>query len=352
MIDVVFYVAYPYYFPHFLPISRELEKEGMSVHYLLSDEQNSSLMKNIAEEEGLSYSFGEKNLEILETKVIIFANVPDKNLQTQAKKIFLCHGTGTKQCGFENALERCDIVFVEGSYRFAYYTTMFKQYSHKVRQVGYSKLDTVLNITTEEKNSLEKKYALDNTKKTILYAPTFFPSSIEKMSDSFPDDFKECNILVKPHYLSWERQRYKKHRKKFKRWAQYDNCTVFGADEYDLVPFLIISDLMISDESSAIFEFASLNKPVIINRFLKLRWSYYLNPKKLFKRMDQHMDRYRSVGENPKSYQEMVIVAKKELEESSKFEKQRLALAQDICGKLDGAASKRIVEVIKEICVK
>ena len=120
--DVVFYVAYPYYFPHFLPISRELEKEGMSVHYLLSDKQNSSLMKNIAEEEGLNYSFGEENLETLETKVIMFANVPDENLQTRAKKIFLCHGTGTKQCGFENALKICDIVLVEGSYRFELYT--------------------------------------------------------------------------------------------------------------------------------------------------------------------------------------------------------------------------------------
>ncbi len=50
----------------------------------------------------------------------------------------------------------------------------------------------------------------------------------------------------------------------------YDNCTILGVDEYNLVPFLIMSYLMISDKSSAIFEFTSLNKPLIIKRFLKL----------------------------------------------------------------------------------
>ena len=348
--DVVFYVAYPYYFPHFLPISRELEKEGMSVHYLLSDKQNSSLMKNIAEEEGLNYSFGEENLETLETKVIMFANVPDENLQTRAKKIFLCHGTGTKQCGFENALKICDIVLVEGIYRFELYTKKFEMYAHKIKKVGYSKLDTVLNTNKEEAYELKKKYGLDTNKKTILYAPTFFPSSIEKMSNRFPDDLSEYNILIKPHYLSWERKRYKQHRQKFNLWEQYDNCSVLGVDEYSLVPFMMLSDIMISDESSAIFEFASLNKPVIINRFLKLRWSYYLNPKKLLKRMDKDIDRYRVIGENPNTYEEMLLMARRELEDNSKFEKERLALAEDICGKLDGKASSRIVHIIKEIC--
>ncbi len=347
--DVVFYVAYPYYYPHFLPIAKVLAQEGMNVHYVLSDKQNTPLMKKVADEEGLDYTFGEESLESISAKVIIFANVPDEDLQTEAKKVFLCHGTGTKQCGFENALERCDVVLVEGSYRFEYYTNKFKHYTHKIKKVGYSKLDPIVNISVEEKNSIQQKYALDSAKKTILYAPTFFPSSIEKMSDSFPDDFKECNILVKPHYLSWERERYKKQRKKFELWTQYDNCTVLGVDEYNLIPFMMISDVMISDESSAIFEFASLNKPVIINRFLKLRWSYYLNPKKLFKRMDTNMDRYRVVGHNPQTYQEMLQVTKEALRDNSKFEDARLSLAQDICGKIDGKVSKRIVEVIKEI---
>lgn len=350
--DVLFYVAYPYYYPHFLPIGKVLASKNMAVLYVLSNKQNTPLIQQVAEDKGLDYVLGETHLENIDTKVIIFANVPEENFQNKAKKIFLCHGTGTKQCGFEKALERCDIVLVEGDYRFTYYTNAFKEYSHKIRQVGYSKLDPIINISAEEKNSLKEKYGLDKNKKTILYAPTFFPSSIEKMSDTFPSDFKECNVLIKPHYLSWERKRYAAQRKKFALWTKHDNCKIFTSDEYNLVPFLIISDVTISDESSAIFEFASLNKPVIINRFLKLRWTYYLNSKKLFKRMDKNMDRYRVVGENPKSYKEMIKVTQKALNDNKKFEDVRLSLARDICGKIDGKVSVRIAEVIKDICVK
>lgn len=350
--DLVFYVSYPYYYPHFFPIEKALKDAKMKVHYVLSDKQNTELMIKIAEEEKIDYTLGEECLDWIDAKAIIFANVPDEAFKTKAKTFFLCHGTGTKLCGFERALEICDIVFVEGDYRFKYYSDTFREYRHKIKQVGYSKLDTVKNANQDEVNVLKHKYNLNLSKKTILYAPTFFPSSIEKMSDFFPEDFSECNVLVKPHYLTWERKRYKVQRKKLEKWSRYSNCKIYTAKEYNLVPFLIISDLMISDESSAIFEFASLNKPVIINKFLKLRWSYYLNPKKLFKRMDNNMNRYRAVGENPKTYQEMLQVTKKELEDNSKFEKARISLTQDICGKLDGKASRRIVQVIKEECAK
>ena len=349
--DVVFYVAYPYYYPHFLPIYEALQKEKLSSLFVLSQEQNTELMLSIAKEEDLDYCLGDENvLEKLNAKAMLFAKVPSETLQTKAKKCFLCHGTGTKQCGFEKALVRCDLVFVEGSYRYEYYTQAFPSFIHKIKQVGYSKLDAILNVSQEDKKALQKEYALDPHKKTILYAPTFFPSSIEKMSDTFPDDFKAYNIIVKAHYLSWERSRYKSHIKKFEKWKQFDNCTIIGVEEYNLVPFMLLADLMISDESSAIFEFASLDKPVIINAFLKLRWSYYLNPKKLFKRMDKNMDRYRSIGYNPKSYQEMVVLTHKSLDDQRLFKQEREALAKEVCGTLDGNVSKRIVDEIKEIC--
>lgn len=349
MYDVVFYVAYPYYFPHFLPISKELEKQNLKVKYILSDKQNNELMKQIACDEKLDYEFSEDKLFDIDTKVMIFANAFSRAVELKSKTIFLCHGTGTKQCGFELALEVHDIVIVEGKYRFEQFSKLYPSKRYKLKEIGYSKLDTIINITKEQKKDLFSKYNLDTNKKTILYAPTFFPSSIEKMSDTFPDDFKEYNIIVKPHYLSLQRPRYKNQRKKFDKWLKYTNCQIMGVDEYNLVPFLSIADIMISDESAAIFEFASLNKPVVINRFLKLRWSYYLNPKKLLKRMDKDIDEYRKIGQNPISYKEMVQVVYEEFKNPEKYEQERLSKAIDICGKIDGEVSKRIVEVIKEI---
>jgi CDP-glycerol glycerophosphotransferase (TagB/SpsB family) len=166
------------------------------------------------------------------------------------------------------------------------------------------------------------------------------------MSDTFPNDFEEFNIIVKPHYLSFHRSRYKNQIKKFDKWSKYSNCVVVDPSEYSLVPFLTLADIMISDESSAIFEFTALNKPVILNKFLKLRWSYYLNPKKLLKRMDSGIDMYRAIGDNAKNYKQMVEMVKDNIQNKNKYEKIRLEYTNAICGIVDGNVSKRIYDII------
>ena len=168
------------------------------------------------------------------------------------------------------------------------------------------------------------------------------------MADNFPDEFKNCNVLVKPHYLSYERKRYKNHLKKFKIWEGYDNCTVLPLDEYNLVPFLAIADVMISDESSAMFEFASLNKPVVSNQYFKLRWSYYLMPWKLTKRIDQSKAKYRRILETANSYKETLKHCKEALENPTKLEAKRLEFAKEICGEIDGLVSERIYDVVRK----
>jgi len=343
-----FYVSYPYYFPHFLPISQELNKRGYKVHFILSDKQNSHLMEKIAKEQNLDYSFGEERLFEIDSKFIFFANPYEKAKELKATTIFLEHGIGTKSTGFYHIIEYIDIYLVEGSYKKDRLKELYPQYQYKLKQVGFSKFDPIVNMDTFSKDNLYKKYNLDKTRKTILYAPTFFPSSIEKMSNDFPKDFEEYNILIKAHYLTYERKRYKNQRKKLDHWANFDNCTVVDVNEYDLVPFYAISDVMISDESSAMFEFASLNKPVISNRYHKLRLSYYLLPWKLKKRIDTKKDRYRPMLENAFSYTDTLDLTKDALKNPQKLEKLRLKLSKEICGTIDGKVSSRIIDILED----
>jgi len=346
---VCFYVAYPYYFPHFLPIGKELEKNNHQVTYVLSDKQNSELMKEIAESNNLNYLMGKEILFTIETDIMFFANNFSEIDKINAKTIFMDHGVGTKACDYGTALERNDLVLVEGDYRFNTLLQDFPKSKNKLKKVGFSKLDEVINFSKEEKEKYILKYNIDITKPTILYAPTFFPSSIEKMSKSFPEDFKECNIIVKPHYLSLHRKKYRKQQAQFKRWSTYENCSICDASEYNLVPFLALCDVMISDESSAIFEFTALDKPVILNRFLKLRWSYYLNPKKLLKRLDSNIDQYREIGDNAESYEQMVNMVYDNLKNREKYQTIRKKFTYDICGEVDGKVSQRIVKELEEL---
>ncbi len=349
MYDLVFYVQYPYYYPHFLPVSKEAEKNGLKTIYVLSTKQNTELITKIAEDEGLEYIVGDDKIFEIEAKYFIFANIFNETNRLKGKSLFMDHGVGTKYCDYEKALTLFDVVLVEGDYREKTLQQEFPDRQDKIKKVGFSKLDSVINADDDLKDFYFEKYHLDKKKETILYAPTFFPSSIEKMSDEFPLDFKEYNIIVKPHYLSLERKHYKNQQKKFKKWERYDNCIVCSVDEYSLIPFLTICDIMISDESSAIFEFTALDKPVVLNRFLKLRWSYYLNPKKLLKRLDSGIDMYRQIGDNAQNYQQMVELVKDNLKNPLKLSEIRKKYTKDICGEVDGNVSARIIEVLNEL---
>ena len=61
--------------------------------------------------------------------------------------------------------------------------------------VGFCKLDPIINGETTgfDLNQL----GLKTEKKTLIYAPTFYPSSIERFPKNFPEDFSKYNILIK-----------------------------------------------------------------------------------------------------------------------------------------------------------
>jgi len=343
---IYFYVAYPYYFPHFLPIGKVFTQKGHEVTYILSTKQNSKNMEEIAKLNRLNYLFGEELLFDIQVDVIFFANPYEKAKELNALTVFLEHGIGAKSTSFFSSIEYFDVYIAEGIQKYNRLKNLYPQHEEKLALVGFSKFDEIVNFTEAQKEELFKKYGLDREKKTILYAPTFFPSSIEKMADDFPNEFKAYNIWVKPHYLTYERKRYKNHLKKFKIWEQYENCTILPLSEYNLVPFLATSDVMISDESSAMFEFASLNKPVVSNQYFKLRWSYYLMPWKLTKRIDQSKAKYRTILETANSYDETLKYTKEALTNPRKLESKRVAFAKDICGEIDGKVSERIYETI------
>jgi len=342
ILNIYFYVAYPYYFPHFLPISKVFEQNNCKTTYILSDKQNCKNMSDIAEENNLNFNFKRDTLFDDNVDVIFFANPFERANEIKAFTVFLEHGIGTKSTSFYKSIEYFDMYITEGSQKYNLLKNMYPSHSSKLANVGFSKFDEIVNITSKDKDKLYEDFNIDKNKKTILYAPTFFPSSIEKMNDDFPNEFKQYNIIVKPHYLTYERKKYKNQVKKFETWSKYKNCTILPLSQYNLVPFMAISDLMISDESSAMFEFAALNKPVVSNQYFKLRWSYYLMPWKLSKRIDKSKDAYRVVLYNAHSYSQTVEYVNKAFLNPNELESKRIELSKELCGDIDGKVSNRI----------
>jgi CDP-glycerol glycerophosphotransferase (TagB/SpsB family) len=345
-LKVIFYVEYPYYFPHFLPIGTYFTVQNVDVLYVLSEKQNSANMEAIAKENNIKYTFDNMLLYEETVDVIFFANPYENIQQITAMTLFLEHGIGTKSTSFFSFIEEVDIYLVEGMQKYNHLATLYPTYKDKLSLVGFSKFDEIVHYSKEKKKILYEKYNMDEKKKIILYAPTFFPSSIERMADDFPQQFLEYNIIIKPHYLSYERKKYKRQIEKFKLWEKYPHCTVLPLAEYNLVPWLAIADVMISDESSAMFEFAALNKPVISNQYFKLRWSYYLMPWKLNKRIDASKAKFREILDNAYSYAEMIKYVKEALRNPEKLASKRVKFSEALAGKIDGKVSERIYGVV------
>ena len=110
------------------------------------------------------------------------------------------HGTwGGKTVNYAPDLNDVDLRFLDGKFMEDRLLELFPEKKSIYYISGYSKLDNYFQLTEEDRIKFLQSCHLDINKKTILYAPTFYPSSILKMGKKFPEDFAEYNIILKPH---------------------------------------------------------------------------------------------------------------------------------------------------------
>lgn len=349
---ICFDVLHPYYLPQYLPVMGELISRGESVHFIVyrSEEQQAALDVLVEqyqldvtwvdnEEQALAYY-----LKVKPTWVI-FGNTFDsaKKLKGISRTALMQHGIGPKACYYTVSESDMDVRFVEGEYRLKRLQKLFP--GKTFVDTGYAKLDPIIQ-GVEPGIELESM-GLDPAKPTLLYAPTFYPSSIEKMALDWPEAFSEYNILLKPHYFSLSKPNYKKQKKLLEHWGGFDNVYLAPIEQANLLPFMETADLLISDASSALFEFAALGKPVVWCDFYHLRWSYRGIFKFRFnKRMDEDLYKYANVAIHAASYKELKSVVDQQIAHPESFSAQRAKFTYELAGKVDGLCSQRIVDYL------
>ena len=353
---IFFDVQELYYLPQYLPVFKELKKyHNCAITFIFHQNKFESIVKNIILKEQLPHHWVNNKNEALQfyldkkpTWIFLGNTFPELDkIHLHSKTAQLGHGVGPKKSYYSKSDTATSVRFVESDYR---YQRLCKMYPNDVFvNVGFCKLDPIIN--EEEDGLCYENLRLDKAKKTILYAPTFYPSSIEKFSKNFPSDFKNYNIIIKPHYFSISMKKYQKQRNLLQHWDTYDNVYLAKVDDYSLLPFLKSADLMISDASSAIIEFAALNKPVIWCTFLQLRWNYRGIFSYRFKaRMDKDYDDYGQIATLSSSYNKMISNTNDLLENAKKLPENAKIYLERLAGKLDGKASKRIVTYLLENC--
>lgn len=350
---IIFDVLHLYYLPQYLPVYVQLQKEqaGEAI-FVFYHSVHDHVIERIIQDEELNHIWVDNAEQATEFYVdqkadwIFFANAFPHldSVHNVSKSVQLGHGIGPKASYYLKSDTPTTVRFVEGSYRTNRFKTMYP--NDCFIDVGFCKLDPIVN--NEISNISLTSLQLDPSKKTLLYAPTFYPSSIECFAKSWPEQFQQYNIIIKPHYFSLSKSTYAAQRRLLEHWSTFDNVYLANVEDYSLVPFMALADVLISDASSALFEFAALNKPVVWCDFLKLRWSYRgIFSYRFKKRMDEDYGEYSDVAVHAKTYNALKSIVDEQIAQPKQLEDVRLSLAEKLCGIIDGKASQRIVNYLK-----
>jgi CDP-glycerol glycerophosphotransferase (TagB/SpsB family) len=195
---------------------------------------------------------------------------------------------------------------------------------------------------------------LDPAKKTILYAPTFYPSSFEIFGLKLTELTKGYNLIIKLHQWVYHKgnfagMNFKKQQKLIKKIAErYPDVKIIKPEDYNITPLYRAADVMLTEASSTIYEIIALRKHVIICNFFKKRLSHQISEKRLFKRrLDINMksDLY-DFCYHINSPQELPEALDKCFNKPDPFIDIRNKYIDKMLYKLDGKTSKRIVEAI------
>ncbi len=346
--DIIFDLPHLYYLPQYLPVYEVLLRRGVRPQFVVSshDDQIPQVLAGLA----LPYTLkAEPQLldfyRSAEPDWIVFGNgYPDlAGLAKGTRTALLYHGIGVKACYYDSDLAEMDVRFVEGPARASALRRLFP--ASEFCEVGFAKLDPLLGAPTQRSRFDLAGAGLDPERPTVLYAPTFFPSSIERLPLDWPRHCSEWNLLIKPHAFSLGKKRYRNQRRRFQAWDRWDHVYVAGPEHYSLLPFFGVSDLLISEASSALFEFAALDRPVVWCDFLHLRWSYR-GPfqYRLNRRMDSTMEAWSDVGLHAARPEDLASIVSQQLNRPEECKDSRSRCTSDLIGNTDGLAAERIAD--------
>ena len=348
-----FYLEKLYYSPHFEPVIEELIRRAISYVVIVPrnlerdalDQRNALI--HYCEQQHFEYCMEEEECMC---DIMVFGNTPCSIHTKFHRSVLIMHGTwGGKKVNLAASLNAVDVRFLDGEFMKTCLCKIFPEKESIYHVSGYSKLDHYFKYSSEDRIRLLKRWGLDVNKKTVLYAPTFYPSSVLNMNKYFPGDLADYNIILKPHSHVFLRKTYRKDLRSLETWEKYPNVYLARFDETDILPFLYVADVMISDMSSAAFEFAGVGKPVVINMFLHYRLLHRLFKYKVKKRLDTANFHLWNIGDTPKSYKEMLQNVKANLEHPERNKEQREKWIRHVLGEVDGKVSGRIVEKMLEL---
>jgi CDP-glycerol glycerophosphotransferase len=181
-----------------------------------------------------------------------------------------------EQSSYQEALDRFDHFVVRSEHDVRTLARAYRIPEEKLLRTGYPRNDALVRAARDpqapdpELRTLAERLGISPDRRVVLYAPTFraqadgavrpfeFPFDVERFADRFGD---RHTLLVRSHYLN-----------QVTLPPSVAGRVIDVTGEPDITPLLLLSDALITDYSSVMFDYALLRRPLV---FYAYDWEEY-----------------------------------------------------------------------------
>ncbi|MGL1934852.1 MAG: CDP-glycerol glycerophosphotransferase family protein [Fibrobacterales bacterium] len=337
---VLFYFFKNVHIPLFLPIIKELHTKSPHITlFFAAPDDNPAIREGLSpdEKKALASLPGTWLSSVNEQQcdIALMADCVADRLTGHKKVINIGHGLISKgQYYCDNPLigreNLADVMCVPGPW----HKQELEKYVYiPIEVTGMSKLDELFTLL--DKPALCATLSLDPNRPIFLWAPTFnFElSGIPVLWTQIRKLTAIGQVVIKTHGTTdpfFVRE--------LTHLAQAHTDIHFITD-LDPTPLMKIADLMITDVSSVMFEFAALDKPIVLVN------NPHMEEYKNYRPQDVEYTK-RDIGPVITSAKELVPVVSQQLHHPEQFREKRKACTQEMFAATDGRNCARIVDVI------
>ncbi len=190
-----------------------------------------------------------------------FKNKKTFYINTWHGSVIKTEGTDAPKTAFKFKSSKCNVMYAQNETDVEVHSRTFEIPKENVVLVGLPRNDELFFVKQDEIKKIKEKLKIPVDKKVIIYAPTF---------REYSRDMNGCILAPPINIKKWKEKLADKYILLFRAHYEVSNVLgikndefIYNVSDYDnLNELMKISDIMISDYSSIMFDYSILKRPI------------------------------------------------------------------------------------------